>query len=280
LYAEDDDVPEALAKQIRSLFITRDPQQVLVSIDYSQIEYRTAAYFSNDPVLLKKYRDDPTTDYHQATSELAGIDRDLAKTVNFGTLYGMGAGGLASALTGMGKPTTKDAAAHILAELMGKRPALARLIGSTSAQCSRDKYVLSIFGRICDVPMNKSYVGLNYRVQGTCGDLMRRAMLRVYAAMKENHWPIRMLISVHDELLFEMPIDRVEEVSLAIVKIMCDVPQMDIPLLCDVEVGDNWGDQAGVNEWKKVKQKPEKLLIKPTKADSYWLNLKRRVLYE
>jgi len=253
----DEKDEEAWGRRIRSLFIAR-PGSQLVSIDYSQIEYRVAAYFAADDVMLKLYMDDPNTDYHQATVDIVGIDRDLSKTVNFGTLYGMGATGLAATLTGMGRYTTKDGAQQILSKLFAARPSLDRLIRDARETALRNGMMINPYGRHCLVPKDKSYVGLNYWVQGTCGDMMRRAMVRVARLISKNNWPVLMLMNVHDELLFDIPIPLIAEVAPQIAETMCDVPEIKIPIICDIEVGPTWGNQVPLVDWVKQQENPEK----------------------
>jgi DNA polymerase-1 len=242
---------EALARQIRRLFIA-NPGHVLVSIDYSQIEYRLAAYFSCDPVVLKAYQDNPKTDYHQFTADICGITRDQAKTVNFGTLYGMGAKSLASMLD-----LSYGDAQDVLARIFNARPALRTLIDNMSDTATRDGHIMNPLGRLVRVPPHAPYVALNYLVQGTAGDMMRRAMVRVDRHIQENRLPIQMLLQIHDELLFDMPPEIVHEQSAVVSRIMCRCPEITIPLLCDVEVGVNWGQQVDLKDWDFPKQNRE-----------------------
>lgn len=245
-FGEKDD--EAINRQIRGLFIA-SPGHVFVSIDYSQIEYRVAAYLAQDPILLEKYRNDPKTDYHEVTSELCAIDRDLSKIVNFGTLYGMLANGLAMTLTAMGRQTTKSQAEGILNRIFTVRPALKNLIDEVAKEAEKG-WVQNEYGRVCPVPKGKEYVGLNYRDQGLVGDMMREAIVKVAKFLEDKGWhQIKMLVTVHDELLFEMPVELVEACAPEIAKVMVDVKHMDVPVLCDIEVGDTWGTQIALEEW-------------------------------
>lgn len=251
---EKDD--EATNRKLRGLFIA-GPGNVLVSIDYSQIEYRTAAFLAQDPLLLAQYRDDPTTDYHQATADLCGVDRDRAKTLNFGKLYGMGAPGLAMTLTAMGTPTSIPEARSLLTKIDTARPSLKHLIDGISEEAQRTGKVQNVLGRVCRVPKHKSYVALNYLDQGMCGDLMRDALVRVHTWIIERDlWDrCKMLITVHDEILFEMAEEIVASVAPQISDVMCDIPFMNIPVLCDIEVGGDWGSQIALEDWLKKRKK-------------------------
>jgi len=245
---------EALARQIRRLFIS-DADRVLVSIDYSQIEYRLAAYFSCDPVVLKAYQVDPDTDYHQFTADLCGISRDQAKTVNFGTLYGMGAKSLASMLD-----LSLGEANDLLARIFNARPALRTMIDNLSETARREGAILNPYGRIVRVPPSAPYVALNYLVQGSAGDMMRRAMVRVDEYLRASRSPVRMLVQIHDELLFSMPPEVVHAESKAIGEIMCQCSEITIPLTYDVEVGRNWGQQVALKDWDSGLENHKKLV--------------------
>ena len=245
--AEKDE--DALNRQVRGLFIAR-PGCALVSNDYSQIEYRTAVWYAQDQDMIARWRADPTVDYHLATQELLGLDRDISKTVNFGTLYGMGANGLAANLTAAGKPTTKAEAQEILNLLFLKRPSLRRLIDSIGGLAQRTGWVCNIYGRYCTVPRETPHKALNYLVQGTCGDMMRAALVRVHALIRKNGWPVKLLLTVHDEILSEMPIELVAEIGPQIAACMCDIPLIGMPLLSSVKVGLNWAEMVSLEEWQ------------------------------
>jgi len=101
---------------------------------------------------------------------------------------------------------------------------------------------------------------LNYWVQGTCGDAMRKVMVRIQKRIDEEHWPIYMLLQIHDELLFDIPTDLVSEISAKIVEIMCDLPEVKVPFTCDVEVGQTWGTQVPLDKWENLIKNPEKQL--------------------
>lgn len=234
---------EALSKQIRSLFLPRKGH-VLVSIDYSQIEYRLAAYFSNDPIVARWYREDPNTDYHQATADLCGITRDEAKTVNFGTLYGMGPRSLAK-LLGIGYADGQD----LLERIFVARPALRNLIDTITWSAQKDGYIINPMGRKVMVDPKRPYAGLNYLVQGTAGDMMRIAMVRVDQLVKKYKLPILMLLQVHDELLFSMPKSHVVDWAPRIAEEMCRFPEISIPMMYEVEVGVDWGHQVTLKDW-------------------------------
>lgn len=256
-FGETDDM--ALGKQLRKLFIAREGHE-LVSIDYSQFEYRVATYLAQDRVMIGKFIENSKLDYHEATMELAGVSRDVAKAVNFGTLYGIGAKGLASLLSGSGEPTSVDQAKRHINKIFSARPALKKLIDRMSSQCKDTHRTLNPYGRVCLVPFDREYVGLNYWVQGTCGDAMRKVMVRIQKWIDAERWPIYMLLQIHDELLFDIPTGLVSEIAPKIVEIMCDLPEINVPFTCDIEVGQTWGTQEPLDKWEKLIKNPEKQL--------------------
>lgn len=241
---------DAINRHIRSLFIARKGK-LLVSIDWSQIEYRGAVWVSQDPHMMQLWRDDPSIDYHNATLDLlmGAIDRDACKVVNFGTLYGMGAKGLSASLSGMGRPTTKAEAQQILNQIFGVRPSLKRLINDISARAARDHYVQNALGRVCDVDRGFEYKGLNYLVQGTVGDMMREALVRLQALIDRMQWPVDILMTVHDEVVFEIPEERVEELAPLLAAEMMRCEFIGIPILADIEIGRRWSDAVAFECW-------------------------------
>ena len=245
LLGEKDD--EALNRQMRSLFIP-GAGNAWVCMDYSQIEYRAAAYFAQDESIISKYRNDPNTDYHEATAEICGItDRDHAKTTNFGILYGMGAGSLASLLM-----ITKEQAKAILDRVFVARPALRNFLQKMSQWAERSGWIQNPYGRVCTVPKQLSYKAVNFLVQGFVGDMMREALVNVYNFIQENKLPVKMMLTVHDELDFEMPIREVPHLAPLIVRVMCGSTMMpSVPILAETKVGPNWGEVKGFGEWAK-----------------------------
>jgi len=244
---------DAVNKLVRTLFIAR-PGCALVSCDFSQIEYRAAAWYSQDRIMIDNWKLNPKIDYHVATMELLGLDRDLCKTINFGTLYGMSANGLAAALNAMGRPTTKQQAQEILNLLWEKRPALKDLINSIGAVARTCGYIQNAYGRVVDVPVGREYVALNYLVQGHCGDMMRDTLVRVSKLIKICGWPVKLMLTAHDELIFEIPVERVAELAPQLAAEMCKCSFMDVPVLSDIEVGQNWAEMVSLGDWIKERK--------------------------
>lgn len=234
----------AINRLIRNLFIPREGY-TWVCIDWKQIEYVVATYFSNDSVMIKKFYDDPDLDYHAVTAEMAKIDRSTAKTVNFGVLYGMGYNSLA-AMLGIAPYDAKN----IIERMFYARPALKALIDNTQAFVRKNGCVLNPFGRTVPVPRNKEYVGLNYLVAGTVGDAMKDRMVAVFKWLRKEKLldVVRMLLTVHDEIDYEIRSDMVDQLVVPISDIMCDIPEIRMPIRCDIEVGKSWGE---VEKWER-----------------------------
>lgn len=245
---------DAINRKIRELIIPRKGK-VLVSIDWSQIEYRVAVFYSQDERMINLWLNDPTIDYHKQTELDTGLERDQCKTLNFGTLYGMGAASLASSFTGMGKPTTKAEGQQFLNRLFEARPALKNLITDISTRAQRDGFIQNCLGRTCDIPRDRSYIALNYLVQGTVGDMMREFMVRIKKIIKEKNWPIDILLTVHDELVFEMlPEDALIYAPLIAAE-MCKCVFISVPILADIEVGEtSWADAIPFKDWAEKRQ--------------------------
>ena len=236
---------KSLAQRMRSFFIAR-PGRVLVSIDYSSVEYRVAAYLTGDPKLIGAYKQNPKLDFHQYCADLIGISRSQAKSVSFGTLYGMGDSALASMLR-----VPLSEAQSIRARLYAKIPAMKRLINDLKEVGRRDGQIQNPMGRVVAVSPDRTYTALNYLDQGLCGDIMRRALVKVWRLIKARGWDVIMMLTVHDEIVLDMPPALVAEAAPEIAKVMCYVPEVGLPLICDIEVGTNWGELASLESWLK-----------------------------
>ena len=236
---------DALNKKIRGLFIA-ELGDVLVSIDQSQVEYRSASYLSEDEHMIGKYANNPNTDYHAETMEIAGVERVPAKNVAFGALYGMGIPSLAAFLN-----IAREAAARIFNKIMNARPALRRLMNDSIQQARLRGFTQNVFGRRCEVGVNWAYKALCLKNQGMCGDLMRYMLVSLDDYITANKLPVKMLLTVHDEVVFSMAKDIVVETVPKLVKVMTNNWMMPtIPLYCDADVGPDWGKgQMPLNEW-------------------------------
>jgi len=243
----------ALGREIRAAFIA-SPGNLLMSADYSQIELRLMAHFSQDPLLLNAYR--TGIDIHTLTaSEVFGVDpatmskevRARAKAVNFGIVYGISPFGLAAQL-GIDQKTAK---AYI--ETYYERYAgIKTFIETTLEEVRRTQVVRTAFGRIRPIPDIQSRnpnqrgfaerTAINTPLQGTAADLIKLAMIALDRKITERNLKSRMTLQVHDELLFDVVPEEVEEMQQLVKQEMESVAQFSIPIVAEVGTGQNWRD--------------------------------------
>jgi DNA polymerase-1 len=239
-------------RKIRLAFIAPKNHKI-VAIDYSQIELRIMAHLSDDPGLVSAFSEG--RDVHKATAaEIFAVDladvtvdqRRSAKAVNFGLIYGMSAFGLAKQL---------DVPRHRAQEYMDKYferyPNVMAYMEDTRQQASEQGYVETLFGRRLYLPDIKAKnamrrkgaerAAINAPMQGTAADIIKKAMLAVDEWLQANDDPrIQMTMQVHDELVFEIHEDIVEEATSKLVDIMNNAVQLKVPLIAEAGIGDNW----------------------------------------
>jgi DNA polymerase-1 len=242
-----------LGREIRAAF-TATPGTQLLSADYSQIELRLLAHFSGDPLLIRAYAEG--TDVHTHTaSEVFGVPvetmdketRNRAKAVNFGIVYGISAFGLATQL-GIPQAEAKAYIERYFARYQGVRAFIER----TLEQTRRDGSVRTMFGRLRPIPDIESRnpnqrgfaerTAINTPLQGTGADLIKLAMISLDRKLIERKLKTRMVLQVHDELLFEVPHDETAEVGALIREEMEYVVKLKVPLVADLSFGPNWRD--------------------------------------
>jgi DNA polymerase-1 len=242
-----------LGRGIRAAFIA-EPGHVLLTADYSQIELRLLAHFSHDPLLVEAYR--RGDDIHTLTaSQVFGVPplmvtpdhRRQAKVVNFGIVYGLSAFGLSQQL-GIEPGEAKQFIAAYFEKYSGVR----EFIDKTLEEARRDMKVKTLFGRIRPIPdinsKNANQRGfaertaVNTPLQGTAADLIKIAMIRIDAALREGGMKSRMTLQVHDELVFEVPENEVETMQPLVREHMEKVHALAVPLQVDMGVGSNWRD--------------------------------------
>jgi len=244
-------------RKIRRAFIAA-PGTKLVSADYSQIELRLLAEIADIPALRRAFRDG--TDIHALTaSEMFGVPvagmpgevRRRAKAINFGIIYGISAFGLANQL---GIP--REEAGAYIKKYFERFPGIRAYMDATKEACRRDGYVTTLFGRKCHYPditaSNPSLrsfnerAAINARLQGTAADIIRRAMVRMDEALEKARLSARMLLQVHDELIFEVPDDEVARTLPVVKRVMEEAPlpavALTVPLAVDARAADNWDD--------------------------------------
>jgi len=242
-----------LGMKIRKGFIAA-PGHVLIAADYSQIELRILAHLSGDPVLAAAFRD--RIDVHtQTAAAVFEIDRDkvtpeqrrIAKAVNYGLSYGQSDFGLARTLD-----VTRTQAAEYSRAYFKRFPSIHKFMDEIVAVARAQGGARTVLGRWRPIPnlMSKSpaarhaaeRVAQNTPMQGTGADLIKLAMLRTQERIIEERWPVQMLLTVHDELVFESPPDIAETVGAALKQEMEQVHKLDVPLEVDVGIGANWAD--------------------------------------
>jgi DNA polymerase-1 len=243
----------AEGRRVREAFIA-PPGHAILSADYSQIELRLMAHISEDANLLKAFADG--MDVHRATaSEVFGVEpeavtseqRRYAKTINFGLIYGMGAFGLAASLG-----IERSAAVAYIERYFARYPDVKRYMDQTRASAKAHGYVETVFGRRLWLPEINSPNGprrtgaerqaINAPMQGTAADLIKLAMIAVQAALDAQGRATRMVMQVHDELVFEVPEAELAWARTEVPRIMASAAQLKVPLLAEVGVGRNWDE--------------------------------------
>jgi DNA polymerase I len=246
-------VRTAVGREIRAAFIAA-PGNVLMSADYSQIELRLMAHFSQDPLLLDAYR--TGKDIHTLTaSEVFGVDaatmdketRNRAKAVNFGIVYGISPFGLAAQL-GIDQKTAREYIERYFERYKGVQ----RFIEETLDTVRREQAVRTYFGRVRPIPDIQSRnpnmrgfaerTAVNTPLQGTAADLIKLAMLRIDQAIRERKLKSRMTLQVHDELLFDVVPGETEELEKLVKHEMEHVAEFSVPIVAEVGIGQNWRD--------------------------------------
>jgi DNA polymerase I len=242
-----------VGREIRAAFIA-EPGHVLLAADYSQIELRLLAHFSQDKLLVEAFR--RGDDIHTLTaSQVFGVPpllvtpdhRRQAKVVNFGIVYGLSAFGLSQNL-GIGPGEAKQFINAYFEKYSGVR----KFIDRTLEEARRDNYVKTLFGRVRPIPdissKNANLRGfaertaVNTPLQGTAADLIKLAMIRIDAALRERDLKSRMTLQVHDELVFEVPEAEVDIMRSLVREEMEQVYSLAVPLLVEIGVGPNWRD--------------------------------------
>lgn len=246
-----------LGRQIRAAFVAA-PGHVLISADYSQIELRLLAHFSQDPLLLEAYR--KGDDIHRLTAAevfgvpplmITGEHRRRAKAVNFGIVYGLSAFGLAKQL---GIP--QGEAAQFIKRYFERYAGVQRFIQETLEQARREEQVRTLFGRLRPIPdinaRNANLRGfaertaINTPLQGTAADLMKLAMIRVHDRLR--NLPARLILQVHDELVLEAPKEHAAAVARLLREEMVNVYPLSVPLEVEVGIGPNWNEMETAEE--------------------------------
>ncbi|QGJ69520.1 Dephospho-CoA kinase [Planctomycetales bacterium 10988] len=241
-------------REIRSAFLPGDDGWELLTADYSQIELRVLAHFSQDKTLCEAFAKD--WDIHAAVaSQVQGVpidkvDKDmrrLAKTVNFGVLYGQSAHGLAQNLG-----ISKKEAEQFIQEYFAGYPGVEEFLEATLDEARMTGYVKTILDRRRKIDGVRSKpsrhrnlaerTAINTVIQGSAADLIKKAMVAIHHRLHAEPWQARMLLQIHDELVFEVPPEETAKLAEMVVQEMTGVMPLQVPLKVDVSVGPNWFD--------------------------------------
>jgi DNA polymerase-1 len=243
----------ALGREIRAAFVPREGWKLVVA-DYSQIELRLLAHMSHDPVLVDAFR--RGEDIHTRTAAevfrvpplmVTSDMRRNAKAVNFGIVYGQTPFGLATSL-GIDR---KEAELYIQT-YFELHAGVKKFIQKTIAEVRESGFAPTLFGRKRPIPDMHSRnpnarsfaerTAVNTPLQGTAADLIKLAMIRIDEILRREKLETKMLLQVHDELLFESPPEEAEKISKMVKREMENVHKLDVPLIVDVGIGENWRD--------------------------------------
>ena len=238
-------------RRVREAFVA-PAGSVIASADYSQIELRIMAHISDDPALLRAFHDG--LDVHRATAaEVFGValdqvsseQRRYAKVINFGLIYGMSAYGLARNLG-----IDNTAAKNYITRYFDRYPGVKSYMETTRALAKEQGYVETVFGRRLQLAGIKTAKGaqlagleraaINAPMQGTAADLIKLSMVKVQQVLDAEHRATKMIMQVHDELVFEVPESEVDWLKVEIPRLMAGVANLKVPLLAEVGVGPNW----------------------------------------
>lgn len=241
-----------LGRRIREAFIPSSPENCLMSVDYSQIELRILAHLSGDEGLIEAFNSGE--DFHAATAaRIFGLDpgtvdpgmRSRAKAVNFGIIYGQGAHALSLSL---GLPFNEGK--EIIDRYYQAYPRVKTFLDETIEEAKLTGVAKTAFGRVRRIPELASSVynvrafgertAMNHPMQGTAADLIKLAMIAVDKTLAEDNYKARMLLQVHDELVFEVPTAEVDRLSKMVSHAMESVAKFSVPLSVTVSIGPNW----------------------------------------
>jgi DNA polymerase-1 len=242
-----------LGQRIRSCFVAEEGAR-LISADYSQVELRILAHVAGEEVLKSIF--ERGEDVHAATAaevlklapgDIGPGERSRAKAVNFGIVYGLSAHGLSEQLS-----IPHEEAAEYIERYLARFPAVRAFIDRTIVEATDRGYVQTLFGRRRQIPELRSRkwqtrsqgerLAVNTVIQGTAADVIKIAMVRCDAALREAGLATRLVLTIHDELLFEGPLAETDEATVLVEREMEAACELDPPLVVDIGVGENWLD--------------------------------------
>jgi DNA polymerase-1 len=243
-----------LGKEIRKAFVPRDKDYLILSADYSQIELRIMASISEDVNLTKAFKDGE--DIHRRTAALVfkvdpkDVTQDMrrkAKEVNFGILYGLGPFGLKSRLG-----ITQGEAKKIIDDYFASFKSVRKFMDDCVASAKKKEYAETLYGRrrfLRNINSKnrimqqfEARVAINMPIQGTAADMIKLAMIRIHSELEKRKARTKMVLQVHDELVFDIHKDEVDELRPMIIELMETALPLEVPVVAETGIGDNWLD--------------------------------------
>jgi DNA polymerase-1 len=243
-----------MGRQIRRVFVASDEQHILVDADYSQIELRVLAHISGDARFIDAFL--KGEDIHRRTaSEIFGVpidevtpeQRNSAKAVNFGIIYGISDFGLARNLG-----ISRNRAKKYIDSYLSKYPGIKEYMEEIVKQAKERGYVTTLMGRRRKLPelSSRNYnirsfgerIAMNTPIQGTAADIIKKAMNDVYYGLKERGLKSKLVLQVHDELIIDTYIPELDQVKALVKEKMENAMKLDVPLVVDIGVGASWYD--------------------------------------
>ena len=241
-------------KKIRRAFIPPRKGDVFLSIDYSQIELRMLAHFSQDPALVDAYKNgidihaiSASRIFRKPVEEITSPERSVGKTVNFGIIYGISAHGLAQDL-GVTRPQAQD----YIDAFFESFPKVNEFFDGVVASTKETGEVVTLLGRVRKIEdINSSKfqprsaaerMAKNTRLQGSAADLVKKAMIDTCNYIKQNGYKAKLVVQIHDELIFSIPEDEIKVLAPELKRIMENCVELNVPLICDAAYGPNLTD--------------------------------------
>ena len=241
-----------MGREIRAAFIPADKSGCILSADYSQIELRLLAHFSKDEALLKAFTENQDIHrfvasqvYDVPLDEVTSQMRGKAKGVNFGIIYGQGPFGLAKAIG-----ITQAEAKQFIADYFDRYPSIrgfmddiihkAKNMGYAETILHRRRPINGLNSKNFNIRSQAERLTINTVIQGSAADLIKMAMIHIQQYIEKENLPVKMILQIHDELVFEMPKNQADEHVVWISKAMTDAIKLDVPLKVDISVGPNW----------------------------------------
>ena len=248
-----------IGRRVRQAFVAEDyPNQYLLSADYSQIELRILAHISEDPILIKAFQENE--DIHSATASsvyntpiksITSEMRRIAKIMNFGVLYGLSPYGI-SQQTDL-NPTQ---GAKFIESYFNKYPNIKLYIENTKTYVKEFGYVQTLLGRKRYIPeidstnhlirSSAERMAINLPIQGTAADMIKIAMINIKKSLSDNKLKTKMIIQVHDELIFEVPKEELKKSTEIIITHMQSAMKLKVPIFVDAKIGPNWGELEAI----------------------------------